>query len=130
MALIASSTFTCGTISPPILLKRDSRSVMKMNPSSSMRAMSPVTYQPSRMTSAVFSGAFEVARHHVRPFDEQQAFLVRAEILAGLLVDDLRGHARNGMADRAGLVADLHVVAVLRRSGRLTATTGAISVQP
>jgi hypothetical protein len=48
---------TCGTISPPILLNRDSRSVMKMNPSSSILAMSPVTYQPSRITSAVFSGA-------------------------------------------------------------------------
>ena len=47
-----SSIFMCGTISPAILLKRDSRSVMRMKPSSSIVAMSPVTYQPSRNTSA------------------------------------------------------------------------------
>ena len=48
-----SSIFMCGTISPAILLKRDRRSVMRMNPSSSMAAISPVTYQPSRCASLV-----------------------------------------------------------------------------
>ena len=47
----------CGTISPAILLKRDSRSVMGMKPSLSMAAMSPVTYQPSRSTSRVNSAS-------------------------------------------------------------------------
>jgi len=45
------------TISPAILLNRDRRSVMRMNPASSIIAMSPVTYQPSRTTSLVFSGS-------------------------------------------------------------------------
>ncbi len=47
------------------------------------------------------------------PLTSSRPSLSGAEILAGLLVDDLRGHARNGMADRAGLVADLPVVAEL-----------------
>ena len=57
VALTQSSSLTCGTISPPILLKRDRRSVMRMNPPSSIVAISPVTYQPSRKTSAVRSGS-------------------------------------------------------------------------
>jgi hypothetical protein len=55
---MASSMRRCGTISPPILLKRERRSVMVMKPSSSMWAMSPVRYHPSCTTSAVFSGWF------------------------------------------------------------------------
>jgi len=61
--LIATPTFCssyvrkCGTISPAILLKRDSRSVMVMNPSSSSLAISPVTYHLlSRITDLVNSG--------------------------------------------------------------------------
>jgi len=51
-----SSTLMCGTISPPILLKRLRRSVICRKPSSSIAATSPVVYQPSRKTSVVFSG--------------------------------------------------------------------------
>ena len=51
----ASSTRPCGTISPPIFEKRESRSVIVKNPSSSKVAMSPVMYQPSRRTLAVRS---------------------------------------------------------------------------
>ena len=50
------STRPWGTISPPILLKRESRSVMNRKPSRSMWPMSPVVYHPSLSTSAVFSG--------------------------------------------------------------------------
>jgi hypothetical protein len=63
----------CGTISPPILLNRDRRSVMVINPPSSIVAMSPVTYQPSRMTSAVFAGSSNT-RACGWGLHEQQAF--------------------------------------------------------
>ena len=55
-----SSTFMCGTISPPILEKRLRRPVMVMNPSSSSIAMSPVLNQPSTITSLV---AFSLLRY-------------------------------------------------------------------
>ena len=42
-----SSSLMCGTISPPILLKRFRRSVICRKPSSSSAATSPVQYQPS-----------------------------------------------------------------------------------
>src|SRR5215472_12341074 len=50
----------CGTISPPILLKRESRSVMVRNPSSSMVAMSPVVYHPSRRVALAFEDQFGI----------------------------------------------------------------------
>ena len=77
-----SSTRMCGTISPPILLNRDSRSVMRMKPSSSIEAMSPVTYQPSWSTSRGHLGLVQVAEHHVRALDQQQPF-ARPAALAG-----------------------------------------------
>src|SRR5213594_1813822 len=47
----ASSTSSWGTISPPIFENRERRPVMAMKPSSSRRAMSPVMYQPSSVTT-------------------------------------------------------------------------------
>ncbi len=64
------------------------------------------------------------------PFTSSRPSVSVTEVLARLLVDDLRGDAGNRMADRAGLVADLRLLADAATFGRLTATTGAISVQP
>ena len=102
---------------------------MKMNPSSSIVAMSPVTYQPSRMHLGGPLGLVEVARHQVRALDEQQALAADERALAGLLIDDLRRDARHRMADRAGFVP-ICVLAPCVDVRPFTATTGAISVQP
>jgi hypothetical protein len=56
----------CGTISPPILLKRDSRSVMRMNPSSSMQSdvsVVPAVEQHLRRLLRLS----QVTEHAVRP---------------------------------------------------------------
>jgi len=55
-AMIVCSTLMCGTISPPILLNLLKRSVIRIKPSLSMVAISPVIYQPSFSTARVFSG--------------------------------------------------------------------------
>jgi len=69
-----SSTLMCGTISPPILLKRESRSVMVRKPSSSVMAISPVIYQPSRSTSLVFQVVRDSpASHSARALTEAPA---------------------------------------------------------
>ena len=118
-AELRSSIFMCGTISPPILLKRDSRSVMRMKPSSSIVAMSPVTYQPSRITSRGLRRLVEVAEHQVRALDEQQAFLAEQRPVAGRR--DRRSCAAtpgSGWPTVPGLRAELALAAVARRRAR------------
>lgn len=56
----------CGTISPPILLKRDRRSVRNRKPSSSMRAMSPGVVPAVAQYLGGFFGYAQVTLHHVR----------------------------------------------------------------
>src|ERR1700730_9811355 len=102
-----SSTLMWGTISPPILLKRLSRSVTRRKPSSSTAAMSPVLYQPSRSTSAVSFRAIQIALHHVGAADEQKAGLIDAERLLRFGIDNFYRDAREGMPDAAALCADL-----------------------
>ena len=110
----------CGTISPAILLKRDSRSVMRMKPSASMVAMSPVTYQsPSEHRSGQLR-ILEVPEHPVGAADEQHALLADERTFAGHGIDDC------APAPPAVAVP----TAPARPSGMLTATTGDISVQP
>ena len=72
--------------------------------------MSPVHYQPSRNTSAVFSGLPEVALHHVRAAHEHQAGLAERQIFPAPRIfraDDAHAHARQWMADFPAFGADL-----------------------
>ena len=73
--------------------------------------MSPVIYQPSWKTSRGALGLVEVAEHAVGAFHQQQAFGIGRQRREGHRVDNARGDAGQRMADGAGLVAGLGVLA-------------------
>ena len=120
----------CGTISPPILLKRDSRSVMRMKPSSSI--MRDVAGDVPAVAHH-FCGPLrllQIARHQVRAVDQQQALLADERPSPVVWSTTLAATPGIGWPTEPGFVPTCVLVRGRRRSGALTATTGAISVQP
>jgi len=83
------------------------RSVMRMKPSSSRAAMSPVDVPAVAARPRGLRGIVEIAEHAAGALHQQQALAVGRQHFAALDIDDLWRPRRYGMADGAGLVAGL-----------------------
>ena len=72
-----------------------------------MEAMSPVTYHPSRSTSAVFSGRPRQPQHYVGPTHEQEPRPPRSDRNPRVWIHNPHGDAGEGMSDPSAFGADL-----------------------
>ena len=125
-----SSTLMCGTISPPILLKRLKRSVTRRNPSSSsdrdVAGVVPAVAQN-------FGGFFrlvQVALHHVRPAHEQVSpGLIDGQRLQRFRIDNFHVIPGSGCPMLPRFAPTWRNDAA-RKSIVFTVTTGEHSVQP
>ena len=127
---MASSTLRCGTISPAILLKRESRSVMREE--AFVVEQRDVAGDVPAVAEDVGGalGLVQVAEHSIGALHQQQPFGVGRQRREGDGVHDARRHARQRVADGARLVCRSGVSLPALEVGRVDRDHGDISVQP